>query len=367
MKPKMLTLSKLFYPILLALWFLVSANWFYSRWIKGEDLHEPVYSILGVIVVTVSSYSKQFLSLFQPKNENSIIKKCPILREYTHIVIPDESTGYALLMLKMTKALDKPCLLDKPINKFKTLKSIEKIATANSIHLNDENKRQGDKVLNFKEVLRMKNFPWKEFWESTPLKCPPGNPDLAEENSVIIVPEKYKTDGNSRDSAENQSIGWDAFQGFYKFFSEKQLVLGQHFDKNKKEETEPLIEHSRLHKINIPGLDENKEFFGIRGIPLHEWKDMYEAADLIIGIAGTHTWQVLTMFPNKPQIIFFNNSNAQDGKFEDWTQITDHINNVVAIPFKNFTEGNQFEILANDVGDAVTKLLDINKPEPEET
>ena len=44
---------------------------------------------------------------------------------------------------------------------------------------------------------------------------------------------------------------------------------------------------------------------------------MYKKIDISVGIAGTHTWYMLTCFPEKPQIIFYNKNDV-----EKWEEIS---------------------------------------------
>ena len=39
---------------------------------------------------------------------------------------------------------------------------------------------------------------------------------------------------------------------------------------------------------------------------------MYKKVDISVGIAGTHTWYMLSCFPEKPQIIFYNKNGVEN-------------------------------------------------------
>ena len=64
----------------------------------------------------------------------------------------------------------------------------------------------------------------------------------------------------------------------------------------------------------VPGMTENTEVFGIRGVQHKLYYNMYKSLSASVGIAGTHTWIMLTMFPEIPQIILFNNKGVERWK-----------------------------------------------------
>lgn len=127
--------------------------------------------------------------------------------------------------------------------------------------------------------------------------------------NTLFIPQKLISDGACGITAEQQSLPLDVFN-FLK--GKKGLVLGQHFNKvNDIESVKALVHDFNLY---VPGLTENSEVLGIRGIQHKAYYNMYTHLNASVGIAGTHTWLLLTMFPEVPQIILYNNHGVERWK-----------------------------------------------------
>lgn len=140
----------------------------------------------------------------------------------------------------------------------------------------------------------------------------PDSPAFASlsENSLLFVPQKLQSDGNCGITAQQQSLAPELFT-FLKE-SEYDLALGQHFNKvNDLEKVEALATSFNLY---VPGMNEDVEVFGIRGVAHERYWNMYEKLKGCVGIAGTHTWYLLTCRPEVPQIILFNKNGVENWK-----------------------------------------------------
>ena len=132
---------------------------------------------------------------------------------------------------------------------------------------------------------------------------------LEDRFNVLFVPQKLKSDGECGVTAAQQSLNPQVL-AFMKGLAN--LVLGQHFHKvNDLETVEALAKEFDLY---VPGQTENQEVFGIRGVAHAEYFNMYRNLDASVGIAGTHTWIMLALFPEIPQIILFNRNGAENWK-----------------------------------------------------
>ena len=133
---------------------------------------------------------------------------------------------------------------------------------------------------------------------------------LAEKDNLLVVPQKLFSDEQCGVTAQQQSLPLEVF-GFLKN-ERKNLVLGQHFHKvNDLEVVENLADEFKMY---VPGMTENKEVFGIRGVRHEKYFNMYKMLKGSVGIAGTHTWILLTCFPEIPQIILFNKKGVERWK-----------------------------------------------------
>lgn len=133
---------------------------------------------------------------------------------------------------------------------------------------------------------------------------------LKGKQNVLVVPQKLISDGKCGITAQQQSLPLEVFD-FLKGRTEN-FVLGQHFHKVN---DLPIVEAlAKEYNMYVPGMTENPEVFGIRGVQHKLYYNMYKSLSASVGIAGTHTWIMLTMFPEIPQIILFNNKGVERWK-----------------------------------------------------
>lgn len=156
------------------------------------------------------------------------------------------------------------------------------------------------------------------------------------QDAVLMVPQKLLSDGECGITAAQQSLNPSVF-GFLKNEG-LSLVLGQHFHKvNDLDTVKHLAEEFQMY---VPGLTENEQVLGIRGVKHEEYLNMYTQLKASVGIAGTHTWLMLTCFPEIPQIILYNRNGV-----ENWEAIAEaarRANRVVyAIGFSDDTDMNE--------------------------
>lgn len=127
--------------------------------------------------------------------------------------------------------------------------------------------------------------------------------------NLLLVPQKLVSDNACGVTAQQQSLSPEVFN-FLKEQTTYQLVLGQHFNKvNDLPAVEALAKEFSMY---VPGMSENPEVFGIRGVRHEMYYDMYNKLGMSIGIAGTHTWILLTMFPWVPQVILYNRKGVEN-------------------------------------------------------
>lgn len=130
----------------------------------------------------------------------------------------------------------------------------------------------------------------------------------ANRKNLLLVPQKLVSDNACGVTAQQQSLSPEVFN-FLKEQTTYQLVLGQHFHKeNDKPAVEALAQDFNMY---VPGMSENPEVFGIRGVRHEMYYNMYNKIGMSIGIAGTHTWILLTMFPWVPQVILYNKKGVE--------------------------------------------------------
>lgn len=126
--------------------------------------------------------------------------------------------------------------------------------------------------------------------------------------NLLLVPQKLISDNACGVTAQQQSLSPEVFN-FLKEQNEYQLVLGQHFNKvNDLPTVEALAKEFGMY---VPGMTENNPVFGIRGVRHEMYYNMYNQLGMSIGIAGTHTWILLTMFPWVPQVILYNKKGVE--------------------------------------------------------
>lgn len=117
--------------------------------------------------------------------------------------------------------------------------------------------------------------------------------------TTLFVPQKLQSDGLCGATAEQQSLSPAVFN----FLKGENLALGQHFHKvNDLPLVEALKEEFNLY---VPGMTEDQEVFGIRGVQHKMYWHFYKKMSACVGIAGTHTWYLLTCMPEIPQVILY--------------------------------------------------------------
>lgn len=133
---------------------------------------------------------------------------------------------------------------------------------------------------------------------------------LANRENVLVIPQKLISDGECGITAKQQSLPLEAFE--FLNACPQNFVLGQHFHKiNDRPAVEALAQRFEMY---VPGMTENPEVFGIRGVQHRMYYNMYASLKASVGIAGTHTWLLLTMFPDIPQLILFNKKGVERWK-----------------------------------------------------
>lgn len=159
-------------------------------------------------------------------------------------------------------------------------------------------------------------------------------PKYSLDKPVLFVPQKLKSDGECGVTAEQQSLTPAVFN----FLKGEQLVLGQHF--NKTADIEQVVALADEFNLYVPGMTENPEVLGLRGVNHEMYFNMYAKLRASVGIAGTHTWIMLSMFPSIPQIILYNKNGV-----ENWEAIANAANRagrkVIAIGFDENTDMEQ--------------------------
>ena len=124
--------------------------------------------------------------------------------------------------------------------------------------------------------------------------------------NIMVIPEKLLSDGECGVTAAQQSLAPRIFK-FVKRYG--MPVLGQHF--NKVTDLERVKTIAQELGMYVPGLTENSEVLGIRGIQHRQYFGLYGQLDASVGIAGTHTWLMLVT-SKTPQVILYNKKGVED-------------------------------------------------------
>ena len=169
--------------------------------------------------------------------------------------------------------------------------------------------------VNLRKELLAGNFGkdfWERFAEST--LTPTWEPDLPAFRKLdfggyintMFVPQKLISDGMCGTTAAQQSLPNEIFD--FLVNEEYRLILGQNF--NKVTDLDKVDEFlKQFPNAYIPGQNEDKKVFGIRGIAHKMYLNLYDKLDL---------WYILTCFPQVPQVILYNK-----GGVEDWAEIAE--------------------------------------------
>ncbi len=161
---------------------------------------------------------------------------------------------------------------------------------------------------------RFDNNLWSQFARTRLIAKPdalvgiPAFDGLKGKKNVLWVPQKFITDGLCGLSAGQQSLPLEAFE-FLKAKADIRLVFGQHF--NKVSDLANVEKTCAEYQAYLPGKSEHPEVLGIRGVQHKLYYNMYRQLNASIGIAGTQTWYMLTMFPEIPQVILYNKKGVE--------------------------------------------------------
>lgn len=124
----------------------------------------------------------------------------------------------------------------------------------------------------------------------------------------MLVPQKLISDGLCGVSADQQSVSVMVFN--FMRAEDVLLILGQHFHKvNDLDNVRAIADSFGCY---VPGFTENPELLGLRGVPHKMYWNLYSQLDGCVGIAGTHTWYLLTCFPSTPQVIIYNKRGVEN-------------------------------------------------------
>lgn len=158
---------------------------------------------------------------------------------------------------------------------------------------------------------------------------------------VMMIPQKLVSDEKLGVTAAQQSLPLSVFEFFNEFsHSEMVLLLGQHF--HKVDDLEKVLDLSKRFNMLVPGLlgfgPDN--LLGLRGVEHRLYHQLYSRLSGAVGIAGTHTWILLTCFPEVPQVILYRKG------IEDWQMIARSARRagrrVIALEFDESTDMKEF-------------------------
>lgn len=172
---------------------------------------------------------------------------------------------------------------------------------------------------------------------------------LQNRQNILVIMQKWLSDNGCGITAKQQSLPVEVF-GFLRKMLQN-LVFGQHF--HKVNDLAGVEAVAKAYDMYVPGLSENPEVLGIRGILHAKYYNMYKALAGSVGIAGTHTWYLLAMFPETPQIILYNRNGV-----EDWEEIAEAMRKggrkVWAV---GFDENTDFSVLAKEIEEKYLEIF----------
>ena len=176
-------------------------------------------------------------------------------------------------------------------------------------------------------------------------------------NNILLVPQKLVSDGKCGLSADQQTVPVEAFN-FFKYENGNNYVLGQHFHKQNDIENVKAI--AKDFNMYVPGEKEDKHVLGLRGVNHDQYFNMYKKLGMAVGIAGTHTWYMLTCFPDTPQIILYNKNLT-----EDWQAIAKAYQkqgkHIYAIGFDENTNWKKFALQVKATYHKVSRTINKEK------
>lgn len=121
-------------------------------------------------------------------------------------------------------------------------------------------------------------------------------------NNVLIVPQKLRSAEHFGVSAQDQSVTLEAFNWLDNY--DLLPILGLHYDQEKDQAVVEKIMKS--FGLYVPGSEPKTEkVAGLRNADLSDLYHLFGNVNLAVGVPGLHTWYMLTMFPNIPQIILY--------------------------------------------------------------
>ena len=175
--------------------------------------------------------------------------------------------------------------------------------------------------------------------------------------NVLLIPQKLISDGKCGVTAQQQTVPLSAFN-FFKNEEGNRYILGQHF--HKVNDVENVKEVAAEFDMYVPGEKEDEHVYGIRGVSHNQYLNMYKKLDMSVGIAGTHTWYMLTCFPETPQIILYNKNGV-----ENWDELAKSYRekgkNVYALGFDENTDWKKFALEIKACYVKLSKTIDKEK------
>lgn len=144
---------------------------------------------------------------------------------------------------------------------------------------------------------------------------------LKEEGYIIIGVATGKTisDGKCGVTAQQQSLMFESFAGLKEIAKGRKVVFVnlQNFDKvNDLDKVAAFDEY--FETVYTPGKTEYPELFGIRGVPHKMFYNLFCMLDMVVAIAGTHTWYAETMFPDLPMVTLYNTNGSENWAAKEW-------------------------------------------------
>ena len=246
--------------------------------------------------------------------------------ETKKFIVIRSSFGHEIMALNFAKALDMPVTVIRAKEKEEEYEAVSEKILANLSFLSNDivrvpfAERQKYEAMSWDLIADLKagklaDEIWGEFVAARLVPThnvallPQFNGMRANRKNLLLIPQKLISDGECGVTAQQQSLSPSLFN-FLKEQNEYQLVLGQHFNKvNDLPAVEALAKEFGMY---VPGMTENNPVFGIRGVRHEMYYNMYNQIGMSIGIAGTHTWILLTMFPWIPQVILYNRKGVEN-------------------------------------------------------
>lgn len=162
---------------------------------------------------------------------------------------------------------------------------------------------------------------------------------LDQQKNLLLIPQKLISDESFGKTASQQSLMPSVFNFLKKFNG--RLCLGQHFNKVTDVANVEALQ-KEFPTLWVPGQTSHPEVFGIRGVKHAMYYNMYRHLDGAVGIPGTHTWYLLVMFPEIPQVITYRKG------IENWDVIAKAYQNngypIEAIGFDDTTDMTKFSV-----------------------